>query len=142
LPAMPWGHPDLILAAAVRHRVLTPGQAELIGRSRLEKVPLAQIATELGISHSALCHRRARAEARLTAALREGTLSDSGISWPGRGKNDHRNRIYQGAGIPTGTPRQQARAGRRTADPRPLRPEGGIAPRPARASPEPRQPWR
>jgi hypothetical protein len=41
-PDLPWGHPDL---------VLTPAQAELIGRNRLEGVPLSQIAAEAGISH-------------------------------------------------------------------------------------------
>jgi hypothetical protein len=43
-PVLPWGHPDLVLAAAVREQVLTREQAELIGRNRLEGVPLSQIA--------------------------------------------------------------------------------------------------
>jgi hypothetical protein len=75
-PAMPWGHPDFVLATAVRRRVLTPAQAELIGRNRLEGIPLAQLAGELHVSHQALCHRRARAEAKLTRAIRQGELSD------------------------------------------------------------------
>jgi hypothetical protein len=74
-PAMPWGHPDFVLAAAVRRGVLTAAQAELIGRSRLEGVPLAQIAGELQVSHSTLCHRRKRAEALLTKAIRDGFLA-------------------------------------------------------------------
>lgn len=78
-PAMPWGHPDFVLAAAVRAGVLTSAQAELIGRNRLEGIPLAQIAAEAGVSHSALCHRRKRAEARLIAAIRRGELSDPGL---------------------------------------------------------------
>jgi hypothetical protein len=78
-PAMPWGHPDFVLAAAVRAGVLTGAQAELIGRNRLEGIPLAQIAAEAGISHSALCHRRKRAEARLIAAIGRGELSDPGL---------------------------------------------------------------
>jgi hypothetical protein len=53
-PAMPGGHPDLVLAAAVRKGVLTAAQAELIGRSRLEGIPLRVIAAETGTSHSAL----------------------------------------------------------------------------------------
>src|SRR5262249_59662368 len=61
-PELPWGHPDFVLAAAVREGVLTPAQAELIGRNRLEGIPLAQIAAERGISHPALCNRRKRAE--------------------------------------------------------------------------------
>ena len=38
IPERPWGHPDFVLAAAVRKRVLTRAQAELIGRNRLEGV--------------------------------------------------------------------------------------------------------
>ncbi len=77
-PAMPWGHPDFVLAAAVRRGVLTAAQAELIGRSRLERIPLARIAAELGVTRSALCHRRRGAEARLVTAIRRGGLSDPG----------------------------------------------------------------
>ncbi len=75
VPAMPWGHPDFVLAAAVREGVLTPAQAELIGRNRLERVPLARIAADLGISHTALCNRRRRAENALAAAIRNGLLA-------------------------------------------------------------------
>ena len=76
-PYMPWGHPDFVLAAAVTRGVLTPAQARLIGRNRLEGIPLAQIAAEMGISHSALCNRRKRAEKAITAAIRAGLLSGS-----------------------------------------------------------------
>jgi len=65
-----------VLAAAVRKRVLSPAQAELIGRNRLEGVPLAQIAAKRGISHAALCYRRKRAEKALTDAIRNGFLAD------------------------------------------------------------------
>jgi DNA-directed RNA polymerase specialized sigma24 family protein len=75
-PCMPWGHPDFVLAAAVARGILSPAQAELIGRNRLEGIPLAQIAGELGISHSALCNRRKRAEKAITEAIRGGLLSD------------------------------------------------------------------
>ncbi len=78
-PVMPWGHPDFVLAAAVRAQILTGAEAELIGRSRLEKVPLAQIAAELGVKHPTLCMRRSRAETRLAAAIRAGQLENS---WP------------------------------------------------------------
>lgn len=70
------GHPDFVLAAAVRNRILTPAQAELIGRSRLEGVPLRVIAAETGTSHSALCNRRKRAETTLAAAIADGLLDD------------------------------------------------------------------
>jgi hypothetical protein len=76
-PCMPWGHPDFVLAAAVTRGVLSPAQAHLIGRNRLEGIPLAQIAAETGISHNALCNRRKRAEKAITDAIRGGFLSDS-----------------------------------------------------------------
>ncbi len=75
-PFLPWGHPDFVLAAAVRKGVLTKAQAELIGRNRLEGVPLSQIAAEQNISHTALCNRRKRAEKALTGAIRNGLLAD------------------------------------------------------------------
>jgi hypothetical protein len=75
-PAMPWGHPDFVLAAAVSRGVLSPGRARLIGRNRLEGVPLAQIAAETGISHSALCNRRKRAEKALAEAIAAGLLAN------------------------------------------------------------------
>jgi hypothetical protein len=74
-PQLPWGHPDFVLAAAVRQGILTRAQAELIGRNRLEAVPLSQIAAETGISHAALCNRRKRAEKAPTDAIRNGFLA-------------------------------------------------------------------
>jgi len=71
-PELPWGHPDFVLAAAVREGILTRGQAALIGRNRLEGVPLSQIAAETGISHSALCNRRKKAEKAITDAIANG----------------------------------------------------------------------
>jgi hypothetical protein len=75
-PGLPFGHPDLVLAAAVRRRVLTPAQAALIGRNRLEGIPLSQIAAELNIRHTALCNRRKRAEKALADAIGNGLLAD------------------------------------------------------------------
>ena len=72
---MPWGHPDFVLAAAVTRGVLSRAQAALIGRNRLEGVPLSRIAAETGISHSALCNRRKRAEKALAAAIAAGQLA-------------------------------------------------------------------
>ena len=51
--------------------ILTRGQAALIGRNRLEGVPLSQIAAETGISHSALCNRRKKAEKAITDAIKK-----------------------------------------------------------------------
>ena len=75
-PDLPWGHPDFVLAAAVRHRILTPAQADLIGRSRLEGVPLRVIAAETGTSHTALCNRRKKAEKAITDAIKSGFSAD------------------------------------------------------------------
>ena len=75
-PDLPWGHPDFVLAAAVRHGILTRAQAGLIGRNRLEGIPLKQIAAETGISHNALCNRRKRAEKAIADAIRNGFLAD------------------------------------------------------------------
>ncbi len=75
-PELPWGHPDFVLAAAVREGILTREQAALIGRNRLEGVPLSQIAAETGISHSALCNRRKKAEKAITDAIESGFSAD------------------------------------------------------------------
>ena len=74
-PAMPWGHPDFVLAAAVTRGVLSPAQARLIGANRLEGIPLSRIAAQHGVSHSALCNQRKRAEKALTAAITAGLLA-------------------------------------------------------------------
>jgi len=78
-PALPWGHPDFVLAAAVRRGVITAADAHLIGASRLEGIPLSQLAAETGSRHDSLCRRRAKAEKRLTLALLAGDLEFTGI---------------------------------------------------------------
>jgi hypothetical protein len=103
-PALPWGHPDFVLAAAVGARVITAAEAELIGRNRLEGIPLAAIATETGISHSALCHRRRRAEARLIRAISDGILADPAPIRPPGVKNAARTGISDSGEVPRGWP--------------------------------------
>jgi hypothetical protein len=78
-PARPSGHPDFVLAAAVRRGVITAGDAQLIGASRLEGIPLSRLAAETGSRHDSLCRRRAKAEKRLTRALFTGELEFPGI---------------------------------------------------------------
>jgi hypothetical protein len=75
-PDLPWGHPDLVLAAAVREGILTRGQAALIGRHRLEGIPLKKIAAETGRSYSALYKRREKAEKAIADAIANGFSSD------------------------------------------------------------------
>jgi DNA-directed RNA polymerase specialized sigma24 family protein len=74
-PARRCGHPDFVLAAAVRAGTLTSAEADLVGATRLEGHPLDRAAAELGISRGTLLTRRSRAERRLAAAIRTGTLA-------------------------------------------------------------------
>lgn len=68
-PTPPWGHPDFVLARAVAEKVITPGEAELIGSTRLENHPLATAAAQRGVSYAAAAQARRRAEHRLAAYL-------------------------------------------------------------------------
>lgn len=63
-------HIDFVLARAVRAKRITADEAELIAATRVERIRLAKIARESGVSHEALKRRRQRAEARLVAYLR------------------------------------------------------------------------
>ena len=76
-PPRPWGHPDFVLADAVAKNVITAGQAELIGRTRLEDLDLEDAARDLGISYPAAKMRRLRAEWRLADAITTGKVSSS-----------------------------------------------------------------
>jgi hypothetical protein len=73
-PPNPWGHPDLVLLDAVAKGVLSPLQAELIGRSRLEDLTLKQAAAELGVGYEAACKTRQRGEVLLAAAIASGDV--------------------------------------------------------------------
>lgn len=68
-PPRPWGHPDLVLARAVRAGVIGAGDAELIGATRIGDVDLADAANALGISYPACQMRRRRAESQLAEFL-------------------------------------------------------------------------
>ncbi|MFJ3779827.1 hypothetical protein ACIPX0_50015 [Streptomyces sp. NPDC090075] len=70
-PRPPWGHPDLVMARAVRLSVLTRTEADLIGATRLEETPLTDWADQHGMSHEATYKARRRAERRLVAFLQE-----------------------------------------------------------------------
>lgn len=71
------GHEDLVLADAVRQGVITREEAELIGVTRLEKVPLSAFARERGEVPRRLYDRRERAEKRLTAAIQDGKVTSN-----------------------------------------------------------------
>ena len=74
-PPRPSGHPDFVLAAAVRRGVITAADAELIGASRLEGIPLRRLSARDKTRHDSLCRRRAKAERKLAAAVLSGDLS-------------------------------------------------------------------
>lgn len=74
LPAPPYGHPDLLLARAVRRGILSVEEADLIGATYLEDVPVAVYAERIGLSRWAVYKRRRAAELRLAEAI--DSLSD------------------------------------------------------------------
>ena len=76
VPAPLFGHPDFVLARAVKAGVITADEAELIGVTRLEEVTLAEYADRIGAPRWRLYKTRTRAEERLATALRAGALSD------------------------------------------------------------------
>jgi hypothetical protein len=68
-PPRPPAHSDLLLAQAVTARVLSRADAELIAATRVEEVPLRQLAARWGTGYEALRKRRYRAEAALARWL-------------------------------------------------------------------------
>jgi hypothetical protein len=68
------GHPDIVLARAVRLEVITAEEAEYIGRSRLEDTPIDEIVAWSGLSRATFFRYRADAEARLVKAIRSKRL--------------------------------------------------------------------
>jgi hypothetical protein len=76
VPPPPCGHPDVVLARAVRGGVITGVEAELIGATRLEDTTVAAWADVAGWTRKAAYERRRGAEARLVAAINTGRLSD------------------------------------------------------------------
>jgi hypothetical protein len=73
-PARPWDHPDWVLQRARSAAVIDTDEAILIGATRLEDVPLAEVATRLGVSAQLAASWRAKAERRLADAIRAGEL--------------------------------------------------------------------
>ena len=60
-PGAAVGHPDFVLAAAARLGIVTAAEAELIGRNRLEGIPLARIAAPTAAGSAPWMRPRARA---------------------------------------------------------------------------------
>ncbi|MFC5830623.1 hypothetical protein [Nonomuraea insulae] len=76
-PARPPGHPDLVLSDAVASGVLSQLDAELIGLTRLERMPLRQAAARLGLSEAAARKLRQRCEPALIAAIQAGIVQST-----------------------------------------------------------------
>ncbi|MCP3800728.1 hypothetical protein NLX83_15780 [Allokutzneria sp. A3M-2-11 16] len=74
-PRTPWGHPDVVLARAVRDGVVTEDEAALIGATRLEAVSVADWARAHEVGEWSVYKARRRAEHRLVTYLREQTAS-------------------------------------------------------------------
>lgn len=68
-PPRPWGHPDLVLGRAVREGAIAPGDAELIGATRLGGVSLHAFAEQTGAPYATVKKRRWRAESRIAMWL-------------------------------------------------------------------------
>lgn len=68
-PPTPWGHPDLVLARAIRWGVLNRTEADLIGTTRLDKDSIADWAVRNRTTVAAAYKARSRAESRLIAFL-------------------------------------------------------------------------
>jgi DNA-directed RNA polymerase specialized sigma24 family protein len=60
---------DIAVRKAIQAGILSPAEAELIQRTRVDGVPLAQCANEKGVEYGTLKTRRWRAECRLRKAL-------------------------------------------------------------------------
>jgi DNA-directed RNA polymerase specialized sigma24 family protein len=73
-PRPPWGHPDYVLLDAVAAGVLSVPDAQLIAATRLEDVPVADLAAELGLPTNTLVMRRHRAEERIRDAIHTGEV--------------------------------------------------------------------
>ena len=75
-PQPPWGHPDFVLADAVRSGVLTLDEARLIGATRLEHMAVKDVAEWLGERPNTLVARRRRAEERVRQAINAGDIEN------------------------------------------------------------------
>ncbi|WP_416968209.1 hypothetical protein [Streptomyces sp. 4F14] len=71
VPRPPYGHPDLVLARAVREAVLTRTEADLIGTTRLDDTTVTDWADHHRTTPNAAYKTRRRAEARLAAFLHD-----------------------------------------------------------------------
>jgi hypothetical protein len=71
-PRPPFGHPDLLLVDAVMEKVISWEEASLIATTRLEGMPIDQVAARLGVRTNTLVVRRHRAEHAVAEAIVQG----------------------------------------------------------------------
>jgi hypothetical protein len=105
VPPPPAGHPDILLARAVRHGVLAAWEAELIGATRLEGADLLRLAAEGDYKPDTLRHWRRAAERRLATWLVAGTVPAPPVSGerpPPPGRAARRASPPASAGMPAG----------------------------------------
>lgn len=74
IPLFPAGHPDIVLARAVRGGIVTREEAEWISRTCLGEESAAALAEEFGMGLSTFYRRRLEAGHRLAAAIDSGEL--------------------------------------------------------------------
>jgi hypothetical protein len=74
MPLFPAGHPDIVLARAVRAGVLTETESDIIGRLYLEDQRVEDVAAALSIPLSTFYRRRNAAVQRLAEAIEDGIL--------------------------------------------------------------------
>ena len=141
-PRPPGGHPDLVLAAAVRDEVVSPLQAELIYQTRLEKRHLRVVAADLGLSFEQVRHLRRTGERRLVASLTtEPSTERSPEETCRSSSHSGRSALYRtGEGASRTGRRGVCRDCGRRAWPTPHQPERRADPNPATAVPEPVMP--
>ena len=75
IPLFPAGHPDIVLARAVRAGVLTAMESDLIGRSYLQGEHYASLAADYGMAVSTFYRCRTNAVRRLVEAIESGILT-------------------------------------------------------------------
>jgi DNA-directed RNA polymerase specialized sigma24 family protein len=83
-PARPAVHGELVLEEAVAAGVVSRRDAELIAASRIEEMPVRELAQRWGVGYEALRKRRQRAEGSLADWLREQEASTAEY----RGRSD------------------------------------------------------
>ncbi len=74
MPLFPAGHPDLVLARAVRAGVIDRDEADWISRTCLDQQSAKAVAREYGMALSTFYERRVKAGHKLAAAIAAGDL--------------------------------------------------------------------